>query len=112
VVLYIYKYFVVAFHSDQLIVVAGCGAKKVWVFSVSEEAGGGSGQGALLGLINRLTRPATARRTRIKLAKFIASNDGISHLSLHSGGWYSHRQGIIAIFIAYHHHLSSIAIGR
>ncbi len=68
--------------------VAGCGAKKVWVFSVAEEAGGGSGQGALLGLINRLTRPATAgRRTRIKLAKFIASNDGISHLSLHSGGF-------------------------
>jgi hypothetical protein len=68
-------------------VVAGCGAKKVWVFSVWEEAGV-SGQGALLGLINRLTRPATAaRRTRIKLAKFIASNDGISHLSLHSGGF-------------------------
>jgi hypothetical protein len=77
----------VAFLSDQLIVVAGCGAKKVWVFSVAEEAVGGSGQGALLGLINRLTRPATARRTRIKLAKFIASNDGISHLSLHSGGF-------------------------
>jgi hypothetical protein len=75
-----------AFLSDQLIVVAGCGAKKVWVFSVAEEAGG-SGQGALMGLINRLTRPATARRTRIKLAKFIASNDGISHLSLHSGGF-------------------------
>ncbi len=78
------------FHSlsDQLIVVAGCGAKKVWVFSVWEEAGGGSGPGALLGFINRLTRPATAaRRTRIKLAKFIASNDGISHLSLHSGGF-------------------------
>jgi hypothetical protein len=78
----------VAFLSDQLIVVAGCGAKKVWVFSVADEAGGGNGQGALLGLINRLTRPATAaRRTRIKLAKFIASNDGISHLSLHSGGF-------------------------
>jgi hypothetical protein len=30
--------------SDQLIVVAGCGAKKVWVFSVADEAGG-SGQG-------------------------------------------------------------------
>jgi hypothetical protein len=67
----------------QLIVVAGLDAKKVWVFTVEEEVA--NSHGVMADFLSRITLPPKSRSIRIKLTKFIASNDGISRLCLNSG---------------------------